>query len=186
MRGPNLASGGHPGPAHGSPRRLLAAPDRSCGHPRTPSPAKPAPRSGLSLARSGCPLARTTSPGLSFPACLFDAAPDRPRTRSAAGSPPRDPHRGIWGGSTPAARCPHHLSCALDGGSRLAPRRDFRSLRLNARPDSPFEKLASAHHPISVHSPPAQAGNSGGRINVRGSLCHARLAVPRTSWNQKP
>jgi hypothetical protein len=99
----------------------------------------------------------TPTPGSSFLACLFSTAPYRPRARSVACSPPHDPFSGSQGGSTPATRCPRHLSGAPNGSSSLAPPRDFRSLRLNARPDSPFGKLASAQHPISVHSPSAEA-----------------------------
>jgi hypothetical protein len=100
------------------------------------------------------PLYGTTSPGSMFPACLFDATPYRPRARSASGSLPRDPVSESRGSSTPQTRCPRHLSSAPRGSPRLAPRRDFRSLRLVARPGSPRGKLASTEHPISVHSPP--------------------------------
>jgi hypothetical protein len=67
----------------------------------------------------------TPSPGSSFLACLFSTAPSRPRARSAACSPPRDPFSGSQGGSTPATRCPHHLSGAPNSSSGLAPPRDF-------------------------------------------------------------
>lgn len=49
----------------------------------------------------------------------------------------------------------------------------------------PRERSLPPRNTRSPFTPrPRKLGNFGGRINVRGSLCQAGLAVPRTSWNQ--
>jgi hypothetical protein len=124
MLGPNLASRDAPRSVPRSPQRLLTTADRRSGPRQTLSPAKSAPRSGLSLPHSGD---------------SFAEPPLRVRRSWPASSAPRrtglEPVRlpaplpgsvfRIRGGSSPATRCPNHLSGAPNGSSSLAPLRDF-------------------------------------------------------------
>lgn len=119
-----------------SPRRLLGCRGSTLRQMRSTSiPKEPASRSGLSLPCSGCPfpgpLCRITVPGLPLRGLAV---------------PPPDPFGGelrtSWpdcrprGASTLTTRCPGCDSAIPMLPRALLPFGTFRSLRLNARPDS--------------------------------------------------
>jgi hypothetical protein len=101
---------------------------------------KPALRNGLSLPWGGClfrnHLSRIVAPGLPLQHHIRTGfEPVRLQTPFLA------IRFRMRESSTPATRCPRHLFGAPGGFSSLAPRQEFRSLRLDARPDSPLENL---------------------------------------------
>ena len=190
MPGPNLASRDAPRIVLCSPQRLLSVADRRSERRRTLSPAKPAPRNGHSLPHSGCSF---TEPPLrvrrSWPASSAPRRTGLEPVRLPAPLPViRFPDLREAQRLQPVARtiCP-----ALPTAPQaLLPLGTFQSLRLTARPDSPFGKLASAEHPISVHSPPAEAlilppTDQRSRFAVsRGARCSANLLEPTPSCSQ--
>jgi len=125
----------------------------------------------------------TPAPGSACLACLFSTAPYRPRARSVACSPPRDPFSGSQGGSTPATRCPHHLSGAPTALRALLPLGTFDP---SGSPLDPIHRSGNLP-PRDTRSPFTprlrKLCDHRRRINVPGSLRPAGLAVPRTSWN---